>query len=138
MRSCTKIFFELLEFQYIRFLIIGVISNVISFFIFYCLVRSGMGISLSSAVGMIFGILNTYTLGRKYIKKKAIAHSNLQLIIFALYYAMAVFLTSLSIAALSSILKGNENIAWLFCTTVASLCNYLFISRITLSQKEEL
>ena len=135
MQLFSRYIFKLLELQYIRYLIIGILSNIISFFIFYCLVHSGLGIGVSSAIGMIFGILNTYTLGRKYIKKKAIAHSNLQLIVFGFYYAVAVFLTSLSISTLSLILEGNENLAWVLCTIAASLCNYLFISIITLYQK---
>ena len=135
MIQILKNIIEMSKYEYFRYLFIGILSNLISFIIFFFLLQLNTNISIASAVGMLTGILNTYTLGRKYIKKQEIAHSHLQLVIFTLYYSVAIFVTSGSIELLSKTTHVNEKFAWLICNVIASLCNFLFISKVTLVQK---
>ena len=118
-----------------KYLIIGVFSNVISFVIFKVFNYIGVSIDLSAAIGMIIGTLNTYTLGRKFIKDDSINHSNKMASIFIIYYACAIYITSNSIELLGSTKYINDNFAWLICTVSASICNFFFLNNIALKLK---
>lgn len=126
---------DMLRYEYVRYLLIGILSNLLSFIIFYFLIQFNINISFASATGMTIGIFNTYTLGRIYIKNEKIAHSHIQLFIFTVYYSVAVLVTSWFIELLSSTAYMNETVAWLICNLIASICNFLFISKVTLVQK---
>jgi putative flippase GtrA len=116
----------------LKYLIIGVLSNVISFSIFKLFIYLGFVIDISAAIGMILGTLNTYTLGRKFIKDYSINHSNKMAAVFIIYYAFAIYITSSSIELLGSTKYINHNFAWLICNITASLCNFIFLNNIAL------
>ena len=81
-----EVFFKIkkidLVFQYFKYLIIGIISNIYSFIIFKIIFFFGFPIDISSIFGMLVGILNTYILGRIYLKKVVVPHSNKKLFFF--------------------------------------------------------
>ena len=77
-----KIKKEDLVFQYFKYLIIGIISNIYSFIIFKMISFLGFPINISSSLGMLVGILNTYILSRIYLKKVIVPHSNKRLFFF--------------------------------------------------------
>ncbi len=120
---------------YIKYLIIGVLSNIISFVIFKVLNYISVSIDLSAAIGMIIGTLNTYTLGRKFIKDYSINHSNKMATVFIVYYACAIYITSNSIELLESTKYVNDDFAWLICTISASVCNFFFLNNVALKLK---
>lgn len=121
-----------LHLEYFRYLIIGVTSNVLSYGIFYTLTFCGLTVGVSSAVGMVCGILNTYTLGRKYIREEEVAHTNTRLLVFFIYYVLAVFFTSWMIESLSTSQHFAPTIAWLICNILISICNFAFIRFVSL------
>jgi putative flippase GtrA len=124
--------FQKISKSYMKYLIIGILSNVISFVIFKIFVYIGFGIDFAAAIGMVFGTLNTYTLGRKFIKDDSINHSNKMAAFFIIYYACAIYITSNTIELLGSTGYINYNFAWLICTIAASICNFIFLNNIAL------
>ena len=118
--------------QYIRYLIIGVISNIYSFVVYKISNFIGFEVDISSIYGMLVGIFNTYILSRIYMKESVVLHSNKRLFFFLIYYILAIYVTSQSIEILGNIDTIGNNISWLFCTIVASICNFIFLSFITL------
>ena len=121
-----------LSSEYFRYLIIGILSNVISYILFKILVYFGFTIGIASAFGMILGIINTYTLSRFYMKEAKVDHSNKRLALFGTYYAVMVVLTSSFIQFISHFSVIGENLGWLIGTIGASVCNFLFLSFISL------
>lgn len=121
-----------LSFEYIRYLFIGITSNLISYFFYRLFISIGFMVGLSSAIGMVIGILNTYTLSRFYMKEEKVNHSNKRLALFGTYYAIMVFLTSSFIQFVSQYSMIGENIGWLIGTIGASVCNFLFLSFVSL------
>ena len=73
---------------------------------------------------------------RLYLNEKAVNHSNLRMLVFFLYYAIAIFLTSNSIEWLTEKNNINHNISWLMCTIIASFFNFIFVSKIALHLKQ--
>jgi len=93
-------------------------------------------INLSASFGMIAGVLNTYYLSRLYLKEKVVRHSILRMLNFILYYAIAIYLTSNLIEWLIVKTGIDQNISWIICTIVASFCNFIFVSKISLHTKQ--
>ena len=118
--------------QYLKYLVIGIISNVYSFIVFKVFFFLALPVDISSILGMLVGIFNTYILGRIYIKKVIVPHSNKRLFFFTSYYFFAIYLTSQSIRILGSYESINYNFAWLYCTIIASFFNFVFLNFITL------
>ena len=123
--------------QYVTFIVIGIISNIISFAIFNISILTNRSINFSAALGMLAGVINTYTMSRLFLKEKAIDHSNLTMILFLVYYAFAIFLTSNSVEYITKISSIGHNLSWLLCTIVASFFNFIFVSKIGLRTKSD-
>ncbi len=134
-----EVFFKIkkidLVFQYFKYLIIGIISNIYSFIIFKIIFFFGFPIDISSIFGMLVGILNTYILGRIYLKKVVVPHSNKKLFFFSIYYATAILITSQAIEIIGSYEYIGYNLAWLYCNVMASILNFIFLNFITLAVK---
>lgn len=113
--------------QYFKYILIGILSNIISFVIFYIFVNVGIQTAISSGIGMIAGILNTYTMSRLYLNSKPTKHTILKLIIFFSYYGIAIYITSTSIEALAKAGFTSLNVSWIVCNLIASLVNFVFI-----------
>ena len=92
----------------------------------------GFEVDISAIFGMLIGILNTYILGRIYMKDRVVSHSNKRLFFFIIYYFLAIYVTSQSIEFLGNFEQIGTNISWLICTVLASFCNFIFLSYITL------
>ena len=122
-------------FQYFKYLIIGIISNIYSFTIFKIISFLEFPINISSIFGMLVGILNTYILGRIYLKKVVVPHSNKRLFFFSIYYTTAILITSQAIEILGSYEYVSYNLAWLYCNVIASILNFIFLNFITLATK---
>jgi len=105
--------------QYVAFVVIGSISNIISFVIFNISIFSNLSINFSAALGMSAGVINTYTMSRLFLKEKAIDHSNRTMLLFLIYYAFAIFVTSNSVEHITRISSIGHNLSWLLCTIVA-------------------
>ena len=84
---------------------------------------------------MLVGILNTYILGRIYLKKVVVPHSNKRLFFFSIYYTTAILITSQAIEILGSYEYVSYNLAWLYCNVIASILNFIFLNFITLATK---
>jgi putative flippase GtrA len=122
--------------RYVRYLIIGVLSNVLSFAIFSACSYLAIRIDVSASIGMTFGILNTYTLGRMFLKEKPVKHSHKTAIIVGTYYFIAILITSRSIELLGSTQLLSYNFSWLSCTIVASIVNFIFLNNYALKNTE--
>ena len=121
--------------EYTNYLIIGIISNIISFIVFKILSFLNFGIDFAAIIGMLLGIFNTYVLSRIYMKPFIVQHSNKKLFIFITYYASSIYVISQLIVYFGSFPAIGYNIAWLVCNIIASFCNFLFISFVTLKIK---
>jgi hypothetical protein len=119
-------------YKYIRFIFIGILSNIISYILFTLLISLKFNIDISASCGMVAGVFNTYILSRLYLNKSAVVHSNIRMLIFFSYYSVAIFLTSFSIEWLTLIKKIDHNFSWLICTVIASFINFVFVSKIAL------
>jgi len=120
---------------YMKYIFIGILSNIVSFLIFKICNYLGIKIDFSAAIGMVFGTLNTYTLGRKFIKEDTINHSNKMATIFIFYYVCSIYITSNSIELLGSTKYINYNFAWLICTILASIFNFIFLKNIAFKSR---
>ena len=123
-------------YKYIKFIIIGIISNIISYTLFKLFLWLKFNLDVSASFGMIAGVANTYLLSRLYLNQVIVKHSNIKMIVFFLYYAVSIFITSNSIEFLTENKNINYNISWLFCTIVASFINFIFVSKIALNVKK--
>ena len=68
--------------QYLRYLIIGVISNIYSFVVYKTSIFIGIEVDISSVYGMLVGIFNTYILSRIYMKESVVLHFNKRVFCF--------------------------------------------------------
>lgn len=123
-------------YKYIKFIAIGILSNIVSYILFTIFLWLTFSIDLSAAFGMIAGVVNTYLLSRLYLNERVVKHSNIKMLVFFLYYAIAIFLTSNSIEWMTVAINVNHNISWLICTIVASFFNFIFVSKIALHLKQ--
>ena len=118
--------------EFTIYLVIGIISNVISFIIYLLFLMASVNITVSAATGMIAGVLNTYTLGRMFIKERRIDHSNKRLTLFVVYYVLMILLTSHSIELITNLGLIHHYAVWLVCNAIAACCNFLFLSYVAL------
>lgn len=121
---------------YCKFGFIGVISNLISFFIFTVLILFNFNLKVSAATGMVCGVINTYTMSRFFLKEKIVTHSLSRLISFLIYYSISILITSNSIEHLTVISKINHNVSWVFCVFIASIFNFIFVNEVGLHGKK--
>ena len=93
---------------------------------------AAVNIKIAAATGMVAGVVNTYTLGRLFIKEKKVYHSNKRLTLFGVYYALMIFITSYSIEIMNKIWIFHHYVVWFICTVIAAFFNFLFLSYVAL------
>ena len=125
-------------YKYIKFIIIGSLSNIISYILFNIFFYYNFNIEISASFGMTAGVANTYLLSRLYLNQEVVKHSNIKMLVFFLYYALTILITSNSIKWITEITHINHNISWLLCSIIASFFNFIFVSKIALHIKKKL
>ena len=112
--------------QIFRFILVGLLSSTLNFFVFKLIYFFSTNINLSSISGYSVGLLNSFLFSRKWVfSNYKFIRLDKAFILFVLIYAMG----GLEMAALINILfkiSENNTISWICGAGLAAINNYLF------------
>ena len=110
--------------QIIRFVIVGVCSTLVNFFVYLILYKITAKISLSVYVGYCTGLLISYAFGKKWVFRLSGNLKLLNKILFFLTYITGGIIMTLLTTFLENI-GLNHKFAWLIGISYAVINNFL-------------
>lgn len=112
--------------RFLKFSIVGGINTLISLWIFYILNKIlGFNPLVSSAIGYICGMLNSYILNKKWTFKDNNSKPLLQLIKFSLVNAISLGINLLAMYVLVHNFNIDSMISQVFATGFSTISNYI-------------
>ena len=126
---------NLVPVDFIRFIVVGVGSNVLNYAIYLVLCWLGFPVSAASSLGYLAGLINSYLMGRKWVFKKDKPKNSgkldpLEILRFCLIYSVGGIGMVCIIAGLNRWGGVDYRLSWFFGATFAFLNNYLGSKRI--------
>ena len=110
--------------EIIRFLLVGLGSNLINFSIYYAFIFLNFSLLLSAISGYLGGIFFSYTLGRIWVFDQRYPFSSRRLITFLIVYAVGgLGMTSL-IMLLTNLMGLDYRVSWLIGAVFATINNF--------------
>ncbi|GAA0727688.1 GtrA family protein [Clostridium malenominatum] len=112
--------------RFLKFSIVGGVNTLISLWIFYILNKLlGLNPLVSSAIGYICGMLNSYILNKKWTFKDTNSKPLLQLIKFSLVNAISLGINLLAMYVLVHNFNIDSMISQVFATGFSTISNYI-------------
>ena len=108
-----------------RFFLMGVLSNVINFAVYYALINFNVNLSLSAILGYVAGLICSYHLGRVWVFGQRFDINSKSILFFGIvYYLGAIWMTGI-INMMVNNLYIDYKISWIFGAGTAAVNNYL-------------
>ena len=108
-----------------RFLLMGVLSNLINFSVYYALINIHVNLSFSAILGYVAGLICSYHLGRVWVFGRRFEIDSKSILFFGIVYFLGlVWMTSI-INLMVNYLSINYKISWIFGAVAAVVNNYL-------------
>ncbi len=107
-----------------RFLVVGVGSTFINFIFFYICQLSEFKIFVSSLIGYLAGVLNSYYWGSKWVHFKVYELEILSFTKFVLLYGINGIIVSFIIQEVQLSYELDYRICWLFGTSYGVVANF--------------
>ena len=108
-----------------RFLLMGVLSSVINFGVYYVLINIHVNLSFSAILGYIAGLICSYHLGRIWVFGVRFDINSKNILFFGIvYFFGSVWMTGI-INLMVNHLSIDYKISWIFGVGVAAINNYL-------------
>ena len=111
--------------EFLRFLIVGVISNLINFLIYGFLYFIGINLFFASFVGYSVGILISYTFGRLWVFGEKIPSTKKLFISFFIVYIIGGIAMSSIIVVSTNIINIDYRISWVMGAIYAVFNNFV-------------
>ena len=108
-----------------RFLVMGLLSNAINFFVYYSLVNININLSLSSILGYLSGLVCSYHLGRVWVFGHIFKVTPKKVISFISVYILGSIWMICTINILVVNFGFDFKLAWLFGAGIATVNNFL-------------
>ena len=108
-----------------RFILIGIISNIINFSIYSLIVIFFNSTIIGSISGYLLGLLFSFHFGRTWVFGKYFNSGYLILTKFVLVYLFGLLLMSLSIELLTNYFLINYKISWLVAACLVFCTNFI-------------
>ena len=108
-----------------RFLLMGLVSNAINFFVYYALVNINISLSLSSILGYLSGLVCSYHLGRVWVFGQRFKINSKSILWFGIVYFLGSVWMAGMINLMVNILSIDYKISWIFGVGAAAVNNYL-------------
>ena len=114
------------KIQISKFLIVGVFSSFLNFLVFKSIYLVTSNINLSSVLGYVIGLLNSFLFSSKWVfSNNRYIRLDKAFMIFVLIYALGGIEMTITINIIYK-LSANHIIAWLFGACLAATNNFLF------------
>lgn len=110
--------------NFLRFLLVGVSSTFINFIFFYICQLSEFKIFVSSLIGYLAGVLNSYYWGSKWVHFKVYKLEMLSFTKFVLLYGINGIIVSFIIQEVQLSYGLDYRICWLFGTSYGVVANF--------------
>jgi putative flippase GtrA len=108
-----------------RFLLMGVLSNVINFGVYYALINIHVNLSFSAILGYVAGLICSYHLGRVWVFGQRFEINSKNILFFGIVYFLgSVWMTGI-IYVMVNYLSVDYKISWIFGAGTAAVNNYL-------------
>ena len=108
-----------------RFLLMGVLSNVINFGVYYALININVNLSFSAILGYVAGLICSYHLGRVWVFGQRFEINSKSILFFGIVYFLgSVWMTGI-INLMVNYLSIDYKISWIFGAGTAAVNNYL-------------
>lgn len=108
-----------------RFFLMGVLSNVINFAVYYALINFNVNLSLSAILGYVAGLICSYHLGRVWVFGQRFDINSKSILFFGIVYFLgAIWMTGI-INMMVNNLYIDYKISWIFGAGTAAVNNYL-------------
>ncbi len=111
--------------EIIRFLMVGVLSNIVNFFTYLGLNLIGINLFLASLIGYIVGIFISYTLGRLWVFGTRFNSTKKLLLSFYFIYIVGGIIMSAVIVFSTNYLDIDYKISWLLGAFFAIVNNFI-------------
>lgn len=108
-----------------RFLLMGVLSNVINFAVYYALININVNLSLSSILGYGAGLICSYHLGRVWVFGQRFDINSKSILFFGIVYFLGSVWMTVIINLMVNYLSIDYKISWFFGAGAAAVNNYL-------------
>lgn len=108
-----------------RFLLMGVLSNVINFAVYYALININVNLSLSSILGYLAGLICSYHLGRVWVFGQRFDINSKSILFFGIVYFLGSVWMTVIINLMVNYLSIDYKISWFFGAGAAAVNNYL-------------
>ena len=119
------IFLKKNKYQILRFIVVGLFSNLINYTFYSLIYLTNLGINIASVVGYLAGLLNSFYFSKKWVFKnpKVIRLDKAFLIFFFIYLLGGIEMTL--VINFFDMALNNHKLAWLIGASTAALNNYL-------------
>jgi|LWDU01.1.fsa_nt_gi putative flippase GtrA len=124
------------DHTFIRFSIIGVVSNVINFTLYSLTYLIFVNIIISSLIGYFFGILTSYYFGRLWVFKVDNNFTLSEIIRFISVYVIGGLGMTIIIFYLDHYLNFDYRLSWVVGALFAITNNYLGSKHLVFSKKD--
>ena len=87
--------------QFIRFVIVGSVSTILNFLVYYFFLKINLNLELSAILGYITGLLFSFIFGKSWVFKSKDSNINKQIILFVSIYLISLTIYTVLISFLS-------------------------------------
>ena len=108
-----------------RFLVMGLLSNVINFCVYYASINININLSLSSILGYVTGLVCSYHLGRVWVFGQRFDINSKSILFFGIVYFLGSIWMTGMINLMVNFLSIDYKISWFFGAGTAAVNNYL-------------
>ena len=108
-----------------RFLVMGLLSNVINFCVYYASINININLSLSSILGYVAGLVCSYHLGRVWVFGQRFDINPKSILFFGIVYLLGSIWMTGMINLMVNFLSIDYKISWFFGAGTAAVNNYL-------------
>ena len=121
----NSIFFLTKQKDIQRFLVMGLLSNVINFCVYYASINININLSLSSILGYVAGLVCSYHLGRVWVFGQRFDINSKSILFFGIVYFLGSIWMTGMINLMVNFLSIDYKISWFFGAGTAAVNNYL-------------
>ena len=111
--------------EIMRYLLVGVVSNLVNFVIYYLFYRFGVPLLVASSVGYLSGLGISYTLGRLWIFDEKFTYSKRMFFSFLFVYAVGGIGMSLLTLFSIKVCGLDYRIGWIIGALFAVVNNFM-------------